>query len=70
MKKNVGNTDKILRLSAALVVVVLYISGLIGGTLAIVLGIAAAVLLLTSAVSFCPLYAMIGVNTCPTKKTL
>ena len=63
MKKNLGSTDKILRSVAALVVLVLYLSGLISGTLAIVLGVLAVVLAATSVVSFCPIYAVLKIST-------
>jgi hypothetical protein len=56
MKKNVGSADRIVRTLLAIVVGVLIFTGEVSGTLAIVLGILAVVLLATSAVSFCPLY--------------
>lgn len=55
--------DKILRVLAAAVVVVLNFMGLIGGTLATVLMSIAAVLLLTTLINFCPLYALFKINT-------
>lgn len=68
MKKNVGNTDKSLRLLAAAVIAVLYFTHVISGTFGLALLVIAGVLALTSLVSFCPLYAALGVNTCPVKK--
>ncbi len=68
MKKNMGNTDRIVRLLLAAVVAVLYFTNTITGTLGIVLLVAAGVFVLTSLVSFCPLYTLIGLNTCPAKK--
>jgi Inner membrane protein YgaP-like, transmembrane domain len=56
MKKNVGSVDKLIRILAAAVIVILYFTNTISGLAAIILGIAAFVLILTSAVSFCPLY--------------
>lgn len=67
MKKNIGNTDKLIRLMLALLVAVLYYTGVISGTLAIILGIIAVVLVVTSMVSFCGLYSILGINTCKTK---
>ena len=67
MKKNIGNTDKLIRLLLALLVAVLYFFGVISGTLAIVLGILALVLVATSMVSFCGLYTILGINTCKTR---
>lgn len=59
-----GSADRIIRLVIALVVVTLYFSGVISGTVLIILGIVAGIFLLTSLVSFCPLYALFGLNTC------
>lgn len=70
MKKNLGNIDKTLRTLFALVVAVLYFTNVITGTLGLVLLIVGIVLLLTAFVSFCPIYAIFGINTCkvPEKK--
>lgn len=56
LNKNMGTTDRVIRALFAAVVAVLYFTGTIGGTLALVLGILAVIFLLTSLVSFCPLY--------------
>lgn len=66
MTKNVGSTDKIIRLVIALVLAYLYYSGVLTGTLGIVAVVVGAIALLTSVINFCPLYAVIGVKT--TKK--
>ena len=63
MKQNVGNIDRILRVIVALILAVLYFSGIVSGTLGLVLLILAAVFLLTSLVSFCPLYLPLKINT-------
>jgi hypothetical protein len=63
MKKNLGAIDKIIRLAIAAVVVVLYYLNIITGTLGIVLLVFAAVFVLTSLISFCPLYTILGLNT-------
>ena len=68
MKKNMGTVDRIVRLLIAAVVVVLYFNNTITGTLGIVLMVLAAVFVLTSLVSFCPLYTLFGLNTCSAKK--
>lgn len=68
MKKNMGNTDRIIRFLLAAVVAVLYFTNIISGTLGIVLLVLAGVFVITSLVSFCPLYALVGLNTCPVKK--
>jgi hypothetical protein len=67
MKKNMGRTDRLLRLTVAAVVVALYFFGVIEGTLGFVLLILSAIFVLTSFVSFCPLYTPFGINTCKTK---
>ncbi len=67
MKKNMGSTDRIIRIIIAAIIGVLYYTGTISGTLGLVLVILAGVFLLTSFVSFCPLYAPFGISTCPVK---
>jgi hypothetical protein len=68
MKKNMGTTDRIIRIIIAAVVAVLYFTGTVSGTLGIVLLVLAGVFLLTSVISFCPLYAPFGLSTCKTKE--
>ena len=60
MKKNIGGADRIIRILAAIAIVVLYSINLIHGTLGAVLLVVAGVLLLTAFVRFCPLYAIFG----------
>ncbi len=62
-----GYTDKIIRLSMATLIAVLYITNVIEGTLAMTLGAVAVIFAATSFVNFCPLYSMLGINTCQTK---
>lgn len=64
MTKNMGNTDRIIRVLVAIVIAVLYFTGTISGTLGIVLGILGIVFVATSLVSFCPLYTIFGLSTC------
>lgn len=65
MKLNMGSADRIIRAIVAITLGVLYYYnvGFMTGTLGIVLLVVAAVFLLTSMVSFCPLYAIIGLST-------
>ena len=63
MKKNMGSTDKIIRILIALVIVGLWYKEIISGTTATVLGVFAIIFLLTSLISFCPLYFPFGINT-------
>jgi len=63
MKKNMGAVDKTLRILAAVVIAVLYFTNVISGTLGIVLMIFAAIFVLTSFISFCPVYSVFGFST-------
>ena len=63
MKKNMGTLDKSIRTIIALAVAVLYFTGVISGTTAIILGILAIVFLLTSFMGSCPLYMPFGIST-------
>jgi hypothetical protein len=67
MTKNMGSTDKIIRVILALVFGALYFTETVTGTLGIVLLVLGGVFLATSAISFCPLYKIVGLNTCPRK---
>jgi hypothetical protein len=68
MKKNMGSADRIVRLIIAAIVAILYATNVVTGTLGIVLMVLAGVFVLTSLISFCPLYALFGMSTCPVKK--
>lgn len=63
MKKNLGLTDKIFRISLAAIVAVLYYTDVISGTWAVVLGVFAVVFVITSFLGFCPLYLPFGIST-------
>ncbi|MBN7815642.1 YgaP family membrane protein [Algoriphagus pacificus] len=65
MKKNMGNADRAIRLIIAAVLVLLYFSGSITGTLGVVGLIVGIIFALTSLVSYCPLYSLFGIRTCP-----
>ncbi|MFY8091375.1 MAG: YgaP family membrane protein [Chitinophagaceae bacterium] len=67
MKKNMGGLDKAIRLVVAVVLAVLYFTNTITGTFALVAVVAAAIFTLTSIISFCPLYTLLGINTCKVK---
>ena len=68
MKKNMGTADRIIRLIIAAIVGVLYFTGIVSGTLGVVLLILAGIFVLTSVISFCPLYAPFGISTCSLKE--
>lgn len=63
MKANVGTTDKAIRILAAILIGVLYFTNVISGTVAIVLLILAGIFIVTSFISFCPLYWPFGIST-------
>jgi len=63
MKKNMGSTDKIIRGIVVIFVAILYFTETINGTLALILGAFAGIMLLTSLISFCPLYLPFGIST-------
>jgi hypothetical protein len=64
MTRNMGMPDRMIRTVMAVVLAALVLTGQITGTWAIVASIVAAVFLATSLVSFCPLYRLVGMNTC------
>jgi hypothetical protein len=68
MKANMGSVDRMVRLLVAVLLTVLYLTKVITGTLGMVAPVVSGIFLLTSLVRFCPLYTLIGVNTCGTKK--
>jgi fatty acid desaturase len=68
MKKNMGGADRIIRMIVAAVIAFLYFNAIISGTLGLVLLIVAIVFVLTSFVSICPFYSILGFNTCSLKK--
>lgn len=68
MKQNMGNIDRIFRVVVAAVIAYLYFSGTITGTLGLILLILGGVFVVTSLIGFCPLYTLVGFNTCPRKQ--
>jgi hypothetical protein len=65
MKKNMGNTDRLIRILVSAALVGLNLGGMLTGTLALVAWVIAAVFVLTALVGFCPLYTLFGINSCP-----
>ncbi len=63
MKKNMGVADRTLRVLIAAIVAGLAYSGVITGTLAVVLLVFSGVFLLTSLIGTCPLYLPFGIST-------
>jgi hypothetical protein len=63
MKKNMGTADRAIRTIAAIVIGLLLLTEQITGVVGITLGVFAVVFLLTSAMSFCPLYLPFRIST-------
>ncbi|CAM1371735.1 MULTISPECIES: YgaP family membrane protein [Tenacibaculum] len=69
MKKNMGNTDKAIRTLIALIIAALSYFEFITGIFGNILLVLAIILLVTSLINFCPLYKLLGINTCKTKNS-
>jgi hypothetical protein len=69
MVKNVGTTDKMIRLALVVIAVILLVTKAVSGTAAIIVGIIAVALLLTSIFSYCGLYSLLKVSTRKKTKT-
>lgn len=67
MKSNMGNIDKVIRVLMAIAFSILYFTGIVEGVLGYVLLVLGAIFLLTSVISFCPLYAPFKISTCKKK---
>jgi len=62
MKANIDSLDKVIRIILAIAFAMLYITKMVEGTLGNILLVVGGVLLLTSIINFCPLYAIMGLN--------
>ena len=67
MKKNMGIIDKVIRVIIAIAFSILFFTGTVEGVLGYVLLALGAIFLLTSVISFCPLYAPFKISTCKKK---
>lgn len=63
MKKNMGTADRVIRILIAVAIAVLYFTGRISGTVAIILGVIAVAFFLTSLVGSCPGYFPLKIST-------
>jgi hypothetical protein len=63
MKKNMGTVDKVIRVLVAVIILILYFTHVVSGTLAVILLILAGVFVVTSLLGFCPLYLPFGLST-------
>lgn len=68
MKKNMSSADRIIRLIISAIFVVLYFTNVVTGIWGIVLLVLAGIFILTSLITFCPLYAIFGISTCSVKE--
>lgn len=68
MKKNMSSADRIIRLIIVAILVTLYFTNVVSGTLGVILLVVAGVFTLTSLIGFCPLYSIFGCSTCKIKK--
>ena len=62
MKKNLGSTDKVIRLVLAVVLLVLFFTNTVTGVAGIITLVAAAISAGTALINFCPLYAALGIR--------
>ncbi len=67
MKTNMGKTDRIIRIIVGLVLIALYFTNIISGTIGIVALVIAGMFIITSLVGNCPPYSLLGINTCKLK---
>lgn len=67
MKKNVGTVDRAIRAIIGIIAIAAFALGMVEGTLGIVALVVGVVMLGTAVLSWCPPYALLGINTCGTK---
>jgi hypothetical protein len=67
MKKNMGTLDRVIRAILGIIALAAYFMGMVAGTLGIIILVIGIVLLGTAAISWCPPYTLLGINTCGTK---
>lgn len=67
MKKNMGSTDKVIRILLAIIFFLLYFTGVVSGTLGGILVALGGIFVITSLIGVCPLYLPFGIKTCKTK---
>jgi hypothetical protein len=63
MNKNMGATDRMIRMTVAILIGILLVTGTLSGVVVTVLGIFAIIFILTSVISFCPLYMPFKIST-------
>lgn len=65
MVRNEGTVDRVVRAVVGVVLLAAWVFGWLSGATAVVLGIVGAILVVTAAIGFCPLYALLGIRTSP-----
>jgi Inner membrane protein YgaP-like, transmembrane domain len=68
MKRNLSNTDRLIRLGLSVILFVLWLQNIIIGVGGVIALVIAGVLAVTSLISFCPLYRMLGISSCEHRK--
>ncbi|MBZ0202958.1 MAG: DUF2892 domain-containing protein [Ignavibacteria bacterium] len=63
MKKNIGSADKITRIIIAAAFITFYLTGIVSGTIGIILIALSVIFLATSFIGSCPLYLPLGLST-------
>ena len=68
LSQNVGTIDRIARIAVGTLLFVAFAGGFVTGTLGWVAAGLAVIMLVTGALGFCPIYAVLGVRTCPLQR--
>jgi hypothetical protein len=68
MKKNMSSYDKLIRLGLSIILIILYYKQVLTGTVGIISLLVAFLLTLTSLISFCPIYKVLGISTCKSEE--
>lgn len=63
MKKNVGTVDSTIRIVAAIILLILFFTHVVHGTLGIIFLIVGLILLFTGLIRYCPLYGLFKCDT-------
>lgn len=67
MKKNIGNGDRFLRIIIGVIALILGLSGQFEGIANWIILIVGVLMVITASIQFCPLYTLLGINTCKVK---
>jgi hypothetical protein len=68
MKRNMGNTDRIIRLLFSFVLAIIWFQNVTGGPLGVLLVLFSGIFFITSIVGVCPFYTLFGLSTYPNKR--